>query len=323
MSFYINGTQYSSSYAGGTAWGGAVYMKTLVENSNWVAGESRVSGWPDGGHNSVRGVTPATDPTSLSQDPTTVNKSPTIDPTKAPARISNRSDNRIYSITELGYIYDPFQWNPFSTLIQLPPALTTWIIRGAPLGRQAFTAANVILMARIRLWRIGRPEHKTFDQNGTRAWQLLDIFSVGDPTNAANGATTNQLSTRGKININTASTETLRALGAAIQIGNLNSGDVDQAIQPAAVYGPQSSKAADLFAQYVIAQRTKQPFLSTSQLAALPGSNNEPFFGNADQWGSSGGPKVEQADTISTTTSPTITKGTVDWNDAHVGAIFR
>ena len=52
MSYYINGTQYTSSYAGGTAWGGAVYMKTLVEGSNWIAGESRVGGWADGGHSS-------------------------------------------------------------------------------------------------------------------------------------------------------------------------------------------------------------------------------------------------------------------------------
>ena len=62
--------------------------------------------------------------------------------------------------------------------------------------------------------------------------------------------------------------------------------------------------------------------MSTSQLAALPGSSGEPFFGNPDQWKNGGGPTLEQADTISKTTSPTITKGTADWNDAAAEQYF-
>lgn len=295
MSYYINGTQYSSSYNGGTAWGGAVYMKTLVEGSGWVAGESRVGGWADGGHSSIRGVTPTTDPTSLSQNPTTVNPNPTIDATKAPARSSNRPDGRIYSITELGYIYDPFQWNPFASA----PTTTTGVDNGwqgtwktkfknfptAKTGDDDTYGSHSTL-------RIGRPEHKSFDVDGTRAWQLLDIFSTGDPADStSSGGGSNQIRTRGRININTASSEVLRALAAGVQIGNLTlpSGkDVDPAIQPPTVYGPQTSNAADVFSADVIAQRNKQPFLSTSQLAALPGSNSEPFFGNSDQWPSNG-----------------------------------
>lgn len=294
MSFYLNGTQYSSSYAGNSAWGGAVYMKTNVETNGWVAGESRVNGWADGGHNSTRGKTPTTNPTLLSQDPTTVNPSPPIDSTKAPARISNRTDNRIYSITELSYVYDPFQWNPFATT----PTTTTAVDAGwQNTWKNKFKnfptpkTGDDDTYGSHSTFRIGRPEHKSFDQPGTRAWQLMDIFSVGDPANTGpSGGTSTQISTRGKININTAGQEVLRTLGAGIKIGNLNTGDVDQAIQPSTVYGPMTTNgtAADIFAANVITQRQKQPFISTSQLAALPGSNGEPFFGNPDQWPNNG-----------------------------------
>jgi hypothetical protein len=101
----------------------------------------------------------------------------------------------------------------------------------------------------------------------------------------------------------------------------------DQAIQPATVYGPQSSVAADAFADAVINVRQTQPFVSPSQLAQITatdknGKANQPFFGNPDQWINGGGPNVETSDTISTTTAPTITKGTADWNDAAAEEYF-
>ena len=323
MSYYINGTQYSSAYVGNSAWGGAVYMKNAVESTtnSYFAGESRVGGWSDGGHSSTRGKTPTTSPTLLSQDPTTVNPNPPIDSTRAPARTSNRPDGRIFSVTELGYIYDPFQWNPFnSSPGSVDDVDTTW----RTTWKNTFKAADATYGSHSTL-RIGRPEHKSFDQPGTRAWQLLDVFSTGDPADSSSaGAISNQISTRGRININTASREALRTLGAGIKFAN------DQAIQPANVYGPQTTAAADAFADNVITQRQTQPFISTSQLAALPGAAAvsaglttaaEPFFGNPDQWPNNG-PTVEQTDTISTSTSPTVTSGTADWNDAAAEEYF-
>ena len=230
-------------------------------------------------------------------------------------------------------MYDPFQWDPFGT------AGTPTTVDGVDSGwrntwKTAFpnfssgaSAADDGTYGSHSSLRIGRPEHKSFDQPGTRAWQLLDVFSTGNPADSTSaGAISTQISTGGRININTASREALRTLGA----GNLFCNDL-QAIQPANVYGPQTSAAADAFADNVIAQRQTQPFISTSQLAALPGfaalkanltTTIEPFFGNPDQWAPGGGPTVENVDTISTTTSPTVTKGTVDWNDGAAEEYF-
>jgi Tfp pilus assembly protein PilX len=291
MSYYLNATQYSNAYAGASSWGGEVYMKSLVETKGWIAGESRVEGWSDGGHNSTRGTTPATNPTLLSQDPTTVNPNPTIDSTKAPARSSNRSDGRIFSVTELGYIYDPFQWDPFASTPTTTSAVdsgwqNTWNnkFKNFPTAK----SGDDDTYGSHSTLRIGRPEHNSFDQPGTRAWQLLDIFSAGDPADSSSGgAITSQISTRGKININTANREALRALGVGIKLVN------DQAIQPAAVYGPQNSIAADTFADAVINWRQTQPFISASQLAQITatdksGTANQPFFGNPNQWPANG-----------------------------------
>jgi hypothetical protein len=311
-SYYIAETQWDRAYVGDSCWGGQVYMKNIVEKSNWVAGESRVAGWADGGHNFTRGVTPTSTPTTLLQNPTTfAQKAP--DGTKAPARISN--DGQFHSITELSYIYDPFQWDPFGSGTPASAKIvdTTW--RDA--WKSVFKAASSSYGSQSTL-RIGRPEFKSFDTNAARASSLLDIFSAADPVNSPN-----QTSTRGKININTASAEVLRTLGAGIRLGNVNSIDVDQAILPSGVYGPVKSITADVFANAVVNARNTQPFLSTSQLAQLNAVDNKTnktaFFGNPDQWLNNDGPTVETTDNYPAV--PT-TAGTVDWNDAAAEEYF-
>ena len=59
-----------------------------------------------------------------------------------------------------------------------------------------------------------------FDQNGMRAWQLLDVFS-------GKTSSTNFTNTAGLVNINTASRDVLRSLAAGILENS------DPAIQPA------------------------------------------------------------------------------------------
>ena len=244
-----------------------------------------MAGWADGGHNAARGVTPTSTPTTTSQGPTSLAAMPAPESSKAPARISNRTDGRIYSLTELAYIYDPFQQDPFiKTPASTADVDNTW--KNA--WKNGFNASSTIKSkyGSHSTLRIGRPEFKDFAADGTRAANLMDIFSVGDP---AGDPLSKQVNTRGKININTANREALRALGAGIKIGNLNAGDVDQAIQPSGgVFGPQNSSAADVFADAVISARQTRPFVSTSQLAWITGSSGEPFFGNPSQWPSSG-----------------------------------
>jgi hypothetical protein len=308
--YYLKATQWDRAYVGDSSWGGQVYMKSVTEKSNWADGESRVAGWADGGHNFSRGTTPTATPSKLTDNPTTfAEQAP--DATKVPARISN--DGSLHSITELSYIYDPFQWTPFSGTPASAKALdTTW--RNA--WQTKFVAADATYGSHSTL-RIGRPEFAQFDTNGTRASNLLDVFSISDQTG-----------TSGRINLNTASRETLRALGAGIQIGNLSGTDVDQAIQPSTVYGPMKTTVSDSFADAVITARATQPFLTTSQLAQLKATDKNgkltPFFGNADQWTNNDGPTVETTDNYPTVQT---TSGSVDWNDAaseeYFGKLFN
>ena len=129
--------------------------------------------------------------------------------------------------------------------------------------------------------RIGRPEHKSFDLSGTRAWRAVAIFSrraiQRTPVRAA-VSTHIQISIRGRMNINTASREALRSLGAGIQIGKLNAVDVDQGIQPATVYGPTNTSAGDLFADAVIAQRKKSSHLFPISIGRIERSPTAKLF---------------------------------------------
>jgi hypothetical protein len=122
--------------------------------------------------------------------------------------------------------------------------------------------------------RIGRTEYYPFQEPGKQASQLLDLFTTNKTT-----------STEGRININTASREVLRALGAGILISS------DPDIMPmeirkkegdstSGLEGPYNDKQADKLADAIIQSR---PFLTTSQLSNIK-LEGEPFFGNADMW---------------------------------------
>lgn len=135
-----------------------------------------------------------------------------------------------------------------------------------------------------------------FDQNGMRAWQLLDVFS-------AKTASTNFTNTAGLVNINTASRDVLRSLAAGILQNR------DTAIKPGSLqnnlYPPTATGAniqqADKFADAVINSR---PLLSTAALSAVRDSQGQPFFGNPNQYNGS------------TQTPPT------EWNDPGREELF-
>src|SRR5439155_14256049 len=147
---------------------------------------------------------------------------------------------------------------------------------------------------------IGRPEFSMFDQNGMRAWQLLDVFS-------GKTSSTNFTNTAGLVNINTASRDVLRALAAGILQNR------DSAIQPPGnLYPPTAAPPpgpnptptpaqADKFADAVINSR---PLLSTAALSAIRDPQGQPFFGNPNQYNGS------------TQTPPT------EWNDPGREELF-
>ena len=236
--------------------------------------------WPDSGHRfSYTGL----QPTGNGQYPTDIMASPTPspDPTKAISLLSTSNTGILTSITELGNVWDPAQLsytvvNPGGALPDIPTSASS-NSRGA--GGHSLA--------------IGRPEFSKFDQNGKRAWQLLDVFS---------GKTigTNFTNTAGLVNINTASRDVLRSLAAGILEKR------DPAILPTSLQGnlypptsnaaqPTNVQQADKFADAVINSR---PLLSTAALSAIRDSQGQPFFGNPNQYnGSTQPPPTEWNDT--------------------------
>jgi len=201
--FYITRRLINQNYDTRTAWGGMAVMRP--EPDNTPAGEARYLTrpwlWSDPVTNNAT-FTPAVDsftmlderlPTNSSNLGALTNGSFPGSTNHAPQRISNSGN---YSqITELGNIYDPAQWRYSGYPSNSIPA------NGA-IPDSAFGGGFSL--------RIGRPEHPLFTNDGRRASQLLDILAAG-PT-VGNGTVINPVA--GRININTASTNALRALAA-------------------------------------------------------------------------------------------------------------
>jgi len=272
-SWYITDPWPTADYVAGSYWAGP--NPTMVPLN-----------WPDSGHPfSYTGLQPA----DKGQYPTDIMASPTPspDPTKAISLLSSSTSGNLASLTELGNVWDPAQLsytvvNPGGALPDIP----TSALRD-PRGAGGHTFA------------IGRPEFSMFDQNRTRAWQLLDVFS-------GKTSSTNFTSTAGLVNLNTASRDVLRSLAAGILQNR------DTAIQPTSLQGnlypptgnaaqPTNVQQADKFADAVINSR---PLLSTSALSAIRDSQGQPFFGNPNQYNGS------------TQTPPT------EWNDPGREELF-
>jgi hypothetical protein len=257
--------------------------------------------WPDSGHQ-LSGT--GTRPSDLGQTPCdiiscsspTPPPNATPDPNRAISLLSASNSASLASIAELGNVWDPAQLT-YSVTYQDPehriPDIPTTANRNA-IGGGGHTLA------------IGRPEFSMFDQNGMRAWQLMDIFST------ATGPSNNVTNTAGKVNINTASRDVLRSLATGILQNR------DTAIQPPSLasnlYPPTSAPAAnapnisvqqaDRFADAVINSR---PLLSTSSLSAIRDSQGRPFFGNPNQY---------EGDYNTNNTPPT------EWNDPGREELF-
>ncbi|PYM09168.1 MAG: hypothetical protein DMF15_06680 [Verrucomicrobia bacterium] len=251
-SWYLTAPWPTADYVTSSYWGGPTPQVVPLS-------------WPDSGHNfsniGIQPSGPGQTPTDIMASPT-----PTPDPdTKSISRLSTSTSGNLASITELGNVFDPAQLtytvtNPGGALPDIPSSANL-----SSIGGGGHTLA------------IGRPEFSVFDRNGTRAWQLLDVFSA----NSGFNFTTN---TAGLVNLNTASRDVLRSLAAGVLQNR------DTVIQPTLLqnnlYPPTVSSQADLFADAVINSR---PLLSTAALSAIRvtppgGSQPEPFFGNPHQY---------------------------------------
>jgi hypothetical protein len=236
---YLSRPVDATAYVNRTSFGGR-NDRGLPTNDSFA--QVSPSSWPDGGHDSQRGNpagSQATAPTSVAL---------AVYSNVPPARISNAG---FYSnVTELGAIFDPIQWRV--------PALNAWQGRWTTLPAGASAIADNGFGGGNTL-RIGRAEHSRFTNDGLRAAQLLDLFAVG-ATNSL-GTVLNRVA--GRINLNTATTNVLRALAAGVNHSS------DPALQPGATNYYVPASAVDAFVTGVTNFRIAAPFYSANQLPSI------------------------------------------------------
>jgi hypothetical protein len=254
-SFYITAPLSANDYNENVGVGGLTIRAEIDEDKSYRGVFPKF--WPDPSPQSTL------DSTLIGSDsklPTQVTPTRT-EPDRPISKIANYADSKYRSVTELGNIYDPGQWRLYSGT-DMEPAKEAWKdIGGGAVADSRFGGGYTL--------RIGRPEFSRFDRDGARAGELLAILS----TNATK-------STRGLVNINTASYDALRAMAAGIRMEETSFN------RPAPIHGPSEAEQGDRFARAVIESR---PFFGTHQLATnlklrpLDGSN-ESFWGNPAQW---------------------------------------
>jgi len=235
------------------------------DNTGRPNSEVTIDKWPDGGHNDVAGPPAASRTTPPPTGDFVSNEQ------AAPAR-ANRTPGVLQSVTHLAHVFDPMQWAEQAgqrVVVDRPgPALDgNWTnITDSAVPNTAFSGGTTL--------RIGRPELTRFTNDGTRASQLLDLFTAGPAFGPVPA---------GRINVNTAGTNALRALAAGVYHTNDpllagGSGSGLEFVVPAA--------AVDAFVAAVVNSRDQRPFYSVSQLATLStGQGSWPssaVFGNRE-----------------------------------------
>ena len=302
-SYYITAAHDQSAWDTRGCVGGRTIRNGLTGNTY---GETKPSFWADPGFDGPGGsdwgtFTGGASPTSISNP-----KNPR--PDWAMVHYGNYADSKYRSITELGNIFDPAQWQQYSgqpSHTSLDAQVKTGL---ADIDTKKGSAKDGKFGGGFTL-RIGRPEFTEFDNTApnktgdkyaakARAADLLGILS-----------TESSHSTRGLININTAPRDVLRALGAGIAITNpkwdddTRPGETSPFISysvPATIHGPKgiippdpekTTAEADQFADAIIANR---PFYSAHEMASRlkvqatsTGSSaktSQLFWGNPNVW---------------------------------------
>jgi type II secretory pathway pseudopilin PulG len=242
-----------------------------------VYGRVLPSEWPDGGHNSLYGSNTFITTSQLvnPDDARFFSGLPTPRREEAPLRLSNQ--NRFYSATELGRIYDPIMWE---TALATPGQSWGDVTSSTP-STTDFGGGNSL--------RIGRPEHPRFDKPETHAARLLDLFHAGIPRSEDLAEREGPVTRiEGHINLNTASRDAIRAVVAgelvmdpllARRTSENHETNVRMAppTQTLKLNAPTNSLQADRIADAIIRSR---PFDTTSSAAGARESDGTLVFGN-------------------------------------------
>jgi hypothetical protein len=207
--------------------------------------------WGDGGHSGTAGSR------GSGTTPPPAGLFVTGETNHAPAFANPNTNGRLDGITDLAGIFDPLQWGETGQSAAWPTEPGAWTnLTSAATNSTAYAGGHSL--------RFGRPEFTRFTNNGTRAAQLLDLFAVSSATNNNSGTLLNTVP--GRININTAGTNALRALAAGVFHTNdprltSGSGAGTNFVVPKA--------AVDGFVTGVTNFRSTRPFYSPSQLPLI------------------------------------------------------
>jgi hypothetical protein len=240
MGFYLTTTNAAQGYPStptdpGSSMGFRNNGRSSV-GTNYITDPSK---WLDSGHTNSP-FNPNTI-TEVNRPPT--NRQITLHTNDFVQRLNNTG--AWTNVLELGNIFDPMAWNVVTNTPHIVPTHTA-----------AGNGSSSVTNGGGNTLRIGRVEHPRFTNDGLRASQLLDIFAVG-PT--VGSVVVSRVP--GRINVNTATTNALRALAAGVRHS------VDSSMRPANLDVPVAAVSA--FVSGVTNFRSQRPFFSTSQLNVI------------------------------------------------------
>jgi len=297
--FFINTIQDYPNYEDGSSpWARTVRFAQRTR----FFGQNRVQLWPDGGHIS-RG--PRRDTITLDTNPDDGGLVPAWHAAKA-ANVAERQKfvqslsnaGRLFSVTELGHVFDPIMWDSDGGGEPSPATEPPNFYRAFANLRTGANATPSDKFCGGNTLRIGRPEHERFRPDyavptaagrpflrSLCATALLDLFHCGQPrvgfhTEPLNGVEVMQLTgdlvrIHGHVNLNTASRDTLRALVAGrleadprLRRKLTSEGQAEQNPTPQQneLHPPSTSEVgaqADLLAELIIRNR---PYVTPAEL---------------------------------------------------------
>jgi hypothetical protein len=311
MSIYLNAPQDANSWPQNYSpnrrtirWGSIYSQDSAAKRRHY--GRVLPAEWPDGGHNSAYGSNSffTEDRRTRPDDPRFFSNLPTPLREQAPMRLSNQG--RFYSATELGRTYDPLMWVPtYGNLPNAPGSggrdtatLNAASTPSLPTARMSWPDVELTSPVSTsagggNTLRIGRMEHPRFDRPGLHAAHLLDLFHAGnggsDDATAREG---NLVEISGRVNLNTASADAIRALAAGTlaqdpllsqttstnhQVSTL----MAQPVTPLKLGTPARTKIADRVAEAILRSR---PFACSADVASARDKDDKPVFGNREMY---------------------------------------
>jgi hypothetical protein len=248
--YMVNGgvprPQFQPSWASGnTSFGGRTLQSGMGPAR--FSKEVRMTNWGDGGHSGTPGTA------GSGSTPPALGLFLTNETNYAPGRANPNTNGRIDRITDLADVFDPLQWAETSQ--------STWTNEPGSWTNLTATATPNTAYGGGHTLRVGRPEFTRFTNAGQRSAQLVDIFASSTATNTNSGALLNRVP--GRININTAGTNALRALAAGVFHTNdplvtSGSGTNTNFVVPVAAVGA--------FLSGVTNARAQRPFFSPAEL---------------------------------------------------------